>query len=65
MIVCLKGLENILKVGEANKEIWMNNRVNVYAQMIDECDGLEKIENMQIYDNNEIYEKVLKILERY
>lgn len=43
----------------------MNNRVNVYAQMIDECDGLEKIENLQNYDNNEIYEKVIKILERY
>lgn len=63
--VCLEGLENILKVGEADKEMGMNNGINVYAQMIDECDGLDKIENLQTHDNNEIYEKAVKILERY
>lgn len=63
--VCLEGLENILKVGEADKEAGMNNGINIYAQMIDECDGLEKIENLQTHDNHEIYEKAVKILERY
>ncbi|EEF49980.1 importin alpha, putative [Ricinus communis] len=63
--VCLEGLENILKVGEAKKEMGMNGGVNLYAQMIDECDGLDKIENLQTHDNNEIYEKAVKILERY
>lgn len=63
--VCLEGLENILKVGEADKEMGKNNGVNLYAQMIDECDGLDKIENLQTHDNNEIYEKAVKILERY
>ncbi|KAJ8752420.1 hypothetical protein K2173_004056 [Erythroxylum novogranatense] len=63
--VCLEGLENILKVGEADKEMGMNGGVNLYAQMIDECDGLDKIENLQTHDNNEIYEKAVKILERY
>lgn len=43
----------------------MNSGVNVYAQMIDECDGLDEIENLQTHDNNEIYEKAVKILERY
>ncbi|KAL8170780.1 hypothetical protein V2J09_022584 [Rumex salicifolius] len=62
--VCLEGLENILKVGEADKEIGMNG-VNLYAQMIDECDGLDKIENLQTHDNNEIYDKAVKILEKY
>jgi len=38
---------------------------NVYAQMIDEAEGLEKIENLQSHDNNEIYEKAVKILEAY
>jgi importin subunit alpha-1 len=59
--VCLEGLENILKVGEADKEMGMH----VYAQLIDEGDGLDKIENLQSHDNNEIYEKAVKILERY
>lgn len=63
--MCLEGLENILKVGEADKEMGMNGGVNLYAQVIDECDGLDKIENLQTHDNNEIYEKAVKILERY
>ncbi|GMI88870.1 importin alpha isoform 4 [Hibiscus trionum] len=63
--VCLEGLENILKVGEADKEMGMNGGINVYAQMVDECDGLDKIENLQTHDNHEIYEKAVKILERY
>ncbi|PON69637.1 Importin subunit alpha [Parasponia andersonii] len=63
--VCLEGLENILKVGESDKEMGLNGGVNIYAQAIDDCDGLDKIENLQNHDNNEIYEKAMKILERY
>ena len=33
--------------------------------MIEACDGLDKIENLQNHDNNEIYKKAVKILERY
>ncbi|CAN0855568.1 Importin subunit alpha-2 [Linum grandiflorum] len=62
--VCLEGLENILKVGEAEKNAG-NSDVNVFAQMIDDAEGLEKIENLQSHDNNEIYEKAVKILETY
>ncbi|KAL1543990.1 importin subunit alpha-like isoform X1 [Salvia divinorum] len=63
--VCLEGLENILKVGEAEKNQGNTRDVNVYAQMIDDAEGLEKIENLQNHDNNEIYEKSVKILETY
>ncbi|KAL2490372.1 Importin subunit alpha-4 [Abeliophyllum distichum] len=63
--VCLEGLENILKVGEADKENGLNGGINIYAQMVDDCEGLEKIENLQTHDNNEIYEKAVKILEKY
>ncbi|KAH6762502.1 importin alpha isoform 1 [Perilla frutescens var. hirtella] len=63
--VCLEGLENILKVGEADKNLGRTADVNLYAQMIDEAEGLEKIENLQSHDNNEIYEKAVKILETY
>ncbi|KAK6161028.1 hypothetical protein DH2020_004409 [Rehmannia glutinosa] len=61
--VCLEGLENILKVGEAEKG--NTGDVNYFAQLIDEAEGLEKIENLQSHDNNEIYEKAVKILETY
>ncbi|KAL6564141.1 hypothetical protein OROMI_015591 [Orobanche minor] len=63
--VCLEGLQNILKVGEAEKNQGNTGDVNVFAQMIDDAEGLEKIENLQNHDNNEIYEKAVKILETY
>jgi HEAT repeat protein len=62
--VCLEGLENILKSGEVEKNSGGTD-VNMYAQMIDDAEGLEKIENLQSHDNNEIYEKAVKILETY
>ncbi|KAF7805070.1 importin subunit alpha-2-like [Senna tora] len=63
--VCLEGLENILKVGEADKNMGNTGDVNQYAQMIEDAEGLEKIENLQSHDNTEIYEKAVKILETY
>jgi importin subunit alpha-1 len=62
--VSLEGLENILKVGEAEKDL-VAGGINLYARYIDEAEGLEKIENLQTHDNNEIYEKAVKILETY
>jgi importin subunit alpha-6/7 len=63
--VCLEGLENILKVGQHDKTMGATGDTNVLAQMIDEAEGLEKIENLQSHDNNEIYEKAVKLLETY
>lgn len=63
--VCLEGLDNILAVGEADKAMGKHNGNNIYAQLIDDCDGLDKIEDLQTHDNNEIYEKAVKILTRY
>ncbi|KAF9605435.1 hypothetical protein IFM89_017454 [Coptis chinensis] len=33
--------------------------------MVDDCGGLDKIENLQSHDNNEIYKKAMKLLEKY
>lgn len=63
--VCLEGLENILKVGESEKSLGRTGDSNLFAQMIDDAEGLEKIENLQSHDNNEIYEKAVKMLEAY
>lgn len=63
--VCLEGLENILKIGEVEKCLGNTGGVNYYAQLVDEAEGLEKIENLQSHDNHEIYEKAVKILESY
>ncbi|KAH8953121.1 hypothetical protein BDL97_08G006700 [Sphagnum fallax] len=63
--VSLEGLENILKVGESEKDLGNSSGINLYARYIDEAEGLEKIETLQTHDNNEIYEKAVKILETY
>jgi len=61
--VALEGLENILKVGE--KDSKAANGVNQYANVIEEAEGLDKIEQLQNHQNNDIYEKAVKILETY
>ena len=61
--VALEGLENILKVGEALRA--QDGAPNQYAQLIDEAEGLEKIENLQNHNNNDIYDKAVKIMEEY
>lgn len=52
-------------MGEAEKNLGPTGGTNLYAQMIDEAEGLEKIEALQNHDNTEIYEKSVKILETY
>lgn len=55
--VYLEGLENISKVGKADKNLGSIRVVNLYAQMIDDAEGLQKIAILQSRDNTEIYEK--------
>lgn len=59
--VALEGLENILRVGEKESQ----SPTNPYASFIEEADGLTKIEDLQNHQNNDIYEKAVKILESY
>mmetsp|Transcript_8127 Transcript_8127/g.28577 ORF Transcript_8127/g.28577 Transcript_8127/m.28577 type:complete len:529 (+) Transcript_8127:70-1656(+) len=63
VIVALEALENILKVGDA--EAKATNAHNVLAAHVAEADGLKKIEDLQQHDNNDIYEKAVRILENY
>ncbi|CAL4976435.1 unnamed protein product [Urochloa decumbens] len=62
--VCLEGLENILKVGEAEKSLGACN-VNMYVQMIEDADALDKIEDLQHHDDNMIYEMATRLLETF
>ncbi|CAD5322188.1 unnamed protein product [Arabidopsis thaliana] len=71
-MVCLEALKKILKVGEVFSSrhaegIYQcpQTNVNPHAQLIEEAEGLEKIEGLQSHENNDIYETAVKILETY
>lgn len=61
--VALDGLENILKVGEQDKAV--NDNLNQFSLYIEEAGGMEKIHNLQIHDNEDIYNKAYSIIEKY
>ena len=65
IIVALEGLENILRVGESDKEIAGPTGVNQYAQAIEEAEGVDKIEDLQEHTNEDIYDKSVQILEEF
>ncbi|KHN43350.1 Importin subunit alpha-1 [Glycine soja] len=56
---CLEGLENILRVGEADKEMG----VNVFVQRVHEYEGWDKIEIFMNHWNNEISQRAVRIVE--
>lgn len=66
--VALDGLENILKVGEMDKDAAgdsTENNINRYALFIEECNGMEKIHDCQTNANEEIYMKAYNMIEKY
>ena len=66
--VALDGLENILKVGDMDKEASENpaeQSINRYALFIEEAGGMEKIHDCQNNVNEEIYMKAYNIIEKY
>jgi importin subunit alpha-1 len=67
--VALDGLENILKVGEMDKESGADGSagepINRYALFIEEVGGMESIHDCQNNANEEIYMKAYNIIEKY
>ncbi|EPS44730.1 hypothetical protein H072_1273 [Dactylellina haptotyla CBS 200.50] len=63
--VALDGLENILKVGEMDKDTSGQGGINKYALFIEDAGGMEKIHNAQNNANEEIYMKAYNIIEKY
>ncbi|CCE83135.1 Piso0_003707 [Millerozyma farinosa CBS 7064] len=62
--VTLDSLENILKMGEMDKESH-DGTVNEYALYIEEAGGMEKIFECQANENEKVYEKAYSIIEKY
>lgn len=65
IIVALEGLENILRVGAVDKELAGPTGINQYAQFIEDAEGVDKIEDLQEHNNEDIYTKSVSLLEEY
>jgi importin subunit alpha-1 len=63
LIVCMEGIENILKAGD--KDFRNANNENIFALEFEVCGGVDKLEQLQLHQNNKVYEKALKILEAF
>ncbi|KAK4704992.1 importin subunit alpha-6/7, partial [Phenoliferia sp. Uapishka_3] len=61
--VALDGLENILKVGESDKE--QTGGANQYALFVEEAGGMLSIHNLQHHENLEIYKKCFHLMDTY
>jgi len=61
--VALEGIENVLKAGEAESS--NNHGSNPYATYVDEAEGLDKLEQLQNHNNEDVYKKAIHILEVY
>eukprot|EP00253_Pinus_taeda_P002628 PITA_02628 len=64
LIVCLEGLKDILRFGEAEKIAGITE-VNVCVGLIEAADGLNKIGGLLFHRNTQVYETALMILECY
>jgi importin subunit alpha-1 len=63
--VALDGLDNILKIGEIDKQAAGPGAVNQYALYVEEAGGMITIHNLQQHDNLEIYKKAFNIMDKY
>ncbi len=52
-------------MGEAEKELMGGNAQNKYVHLVDEAEGLDKIEDLQNHEQEEIYDKAANILEAF
>ncbi|KAF4674901.1 Importin alpha subunit (Karyopherin alpha subunit) (Serine-rich RNA polymerase I suppressor protein) [Perkinsus olseni] len=62
---CLEGIDNILRVGVLAQERNPDFTENPYLHLIEEADGMTKIEDLQGDRNDAIYEKAVHILESF
>lgn len=63
IMVALEGIENILRVGQ--KIAAKSGANNTFSDFVEECGGLDHLENLQQHENEDIYEKSVKLLKDY
>lgn len=63
IMVALEGVENILKSGK--REAAKSCSVNPYNDAVEECGGLDGLELLQRHDNEEIYDRAVRVLREH
>jgi len=64
VLVALEAVENILKVGKAYASRHWGGQ-NKFVEALEECGGLDKLEEIQNHENDDVYQKALKMLQNY
>jgi hypothetical protein len=62
LFVTLEGIDNILKVGQ---EIDSKTSENIYSHIVEEANGVERIESLQGHLQSKIYLLASKIIDKY
>jgi len=62
-MVVLEAIENILRVGKSDAVTC--NTPNRFCEQVEECGGLDKLEEMQRHGDRDIYDKAVRILRNY
>merc|ERR1711916_106306 len=65
IIVALEAIKHILSAGKSDGSSKFGNTVNQYADMVEDVEGLDKIEVLQEHSNQKVYDKALEIIEVY
>ena len=60
----MEGLENILKVGQDMMQ-QKGLQENEYATFVEDAGGLTKLDDLQGHENEDIFSRAVKILEKY
>lgn len=63
VMVALEGVENVLRSGK--KESAKSCGANPYTDAVEECGGLDSLEGLQRHDNEEIYDRSIRVLREH
>jgi len=65
VVVILEAFENILLAGENSVKQFNGQMGNPFCSVIEDADGIDKIEELQDHENEKVYEKANFILEKF
>lgn len=63
LVVAMEAIENIFRIGE--KEFINEDGQNLFALEFELCGGVDRLEELQLHKNHQVYEKAIGILETY